>query len=170
MRWSEVDLKLRTWTIPRERVKNDIEHVVPLSVQAVTILESLPRVKGKDDFVFTVTGTTSVSGFTRAKNRVDAFIAARLEADDPESSLPHWTIHDIRRTAASGMARLGIAMPVIEKVLNHVSGSFGGIAGVYQRHTFSDEKRAALEAWGRHVAGIVTGGKANVVELKDIRA
>jgi integrase len=73
--------------------------------------------------------------------------------------MPPWRLHDLRRTAASGMARLGINLPVIEKVLNHSSGSFAGIVAVYQKHHFSDEKRAALEAWGRHVQGLISGGK-----------
>jgi hypothetical protein len=70
----------------------------------------------------------------------------------------------ILETRASGMARLGIGLPVIEKVLNHTSGSFAGIVGVYQRHDFKAEKRAALDAWGRHVA-LVSGETGNIVEL-----
>jgi integrase len=80
--------------------------------------------------------------------------------------MPSWVLHDIRRTVASGMARLGINLPVIEKLLNHVSGSFAGIVGVYQRHSFSDEKRAAITAWARHVEQIVTGEAGNVVQLR----
>ena len=77
-----------------------------------------------------------------------------------------WRLHDLRRTAASGMARLGINLPVIEKVLNHTSGSFRGIVGVYQRHSFADEKRAALEAWGSFVTSLVNDDPAtNVVPL-----
>jgi integrase len=66
-----------------------------------------------------------------------------------------WVFHDLRRTFASGMARLGINLPVIEKLLNHISGSFAGIVGIYQRHSFSDEKRIAMQAWARHVEAIV---------------
>jgi integrase len=78
------------------------------------------------------------------------------ETDNPSASaIAPWVLHDIRRTVASGMARLGVNLPVIEKVLNHVSGSFAGIVGVYQRHTFADEKRRALEDWGRHVDSVV---------------
>ena len=74
--------------------------------------------------------------------------------------MPPWRLHDLRRTAASGMARLGINLPVIEKVLNHSCGSFGGIVGVYQRHDFADEKRHALERWGAHVADLVSGRRS----------
>jgi len=83
---------------------------------------------------------------------------AKYEANVPsEIEIPHWRIHDLRRTVASGMARLGVPLPVIEKVLSHTSGSFGGIAGVYQRHEFAEEKRNALEAWGKHVMVLVEG-------------
>ena len=70
--------------------------------------------------------------------------------------IPEWRLHDVRRTVASGMARLGINLPVIEKVLNHTSGRFAGIVGVYQRHTFADEKRKALEAWATFVERLVS--------------
>ena len=81
--------------------------------------------------------------------------------------MPPWVLHDIRRTVACGMARLGVNLPVIEKLLNHVSGSFAGIVGVYQRHSFADEKRAAMQTWARHVEAIVSGETAaNVIELR----
>ena len=151
----EVDLGGRFWTLPAERVKNGERHEVPLSDSAVTILTALPRIKTTKGFVFTTRRDAAVSGFSRAKDRLDAAIAAALPADG--SSLDHWTFHDLRRTLASGMARLGIQLPVIEKVLNHTSGTFRGVVGVYQRHSFADEKRAALEAWARHVEAIVSG-------------
>ena len=75
-------------------------------------------------------------------------------------------MHDLRRTAASGMARLGVNLPVIEKVLNHVSGSFAGVAGVYNRHDFAGEKRAALDSWARYVIDLVEGRSSNVVQLR----
>jgi integrase len=150
-RWSEVDLTTKLWIIPRERSKNDIAHVVPLSDPALGIMTGLPRVGGNCGLVFTTTGSTPVGGFSRAKGRIDAAMAR-----SSQEQLERWTFHDLRRTAASGMARLGINLPVIEKVLNHTSGSFGGIVGVYQRHEFADEKRQALEAWGRFVAELTT--------------
>ena len=76
-----------------------------------------------------------------------------------------WRIHDLRRTFATGLARLGVQLPVVEKLLNHTSGSFAGIVGVYQRHNFSEEKRHALERWGAHVADLVADRRSqNVVE------
>lgn len=173
MRWSEIDLDSRTWTLPRERSKNDQAHVVPLSEPATAILKSLPRIASKPGYVFTTNGETAVSGFARAKERLDALVVETMRkgsAEPDKIELPRWTLHDLRRTFASGFVRLGINLPVIEKVLNHVSRSFGGIVGVYQRHSFADEKRVALEAWGRFVETLVCDpAAANVVDLATAR-
>jgi integrase len=178
MRWSEIDRAAKTWTIPKERAKNGVAHEIPLSAPALAILESIPRVdggKGATGFVFTTTGRTAVSGFSRAKEQFDAAIvesmrkAAIARGDDPAkiTALENWTMHDLRRTAASGMAGLGIAPHVVEAVLNHRSGTIKGVAAVYNRYSYSAEKRAALEAWARALNAIVTGKPAgNVVELK----
>jgi integrase len=161
LRWSEVDFEGRMLRLPRERVKNDIAHDVPLSAPALAILDRIPR--SKTGLVFpSETGLTSASSFARAKRRFDKAITAANNA-----AIPPWVVHDIRRTVASGMARLGINLPVIEKCLNHTSGSFAGIVGVYQRHSFADEKRTAFDAWGRFVAALVTDApSANVVGLR----
>jgi integrase len=142
MQWSELDLEVGTWSLPRERVKNAGRHDVPLSRQAVTILTRVPRIG--DKYVFTLSGTAPTNNFKAKGRRLNQL--AGIEA---------WTLHDLRRTAASGMARLGVSLAVIEKVLNHVSGSFAGIVGVYQRHEFADEKRAALQQWADHVERLV---------------
>jgi integrase len=161
MRWAEIDFKARTWTLARERVKNNQAHVVPLSDAAIKMLESLPRIRGDAGFIFTTTGCSPVSGFSRAKLRINESIAELGKA-----ALAHWTFHDLRRTTASGMARLGINLPVIEKVLNHSSGSFAGIVGVYQRYNFSDEKKMALETWGKFVERLVgSESPTSVIEL-----
>jgi integrase len=145
MRWSEVDLEKRLWTLPRERMKANQPHEVALSAPAVDVLKSAPRLVGSD-LVFSTNGATAASGYSKAKRRIDALLPP---------STPHWTLHDVRRTVASGMARIGIGLPVVEKVLGHRSGSFRGIVGVYQKHSFADEKRQALEAWGNFVAALV---------------
>jgi len=161
MTWRELDLAAKIWTIPSARCKNGREHQVPLSDHAVEILRSLPKI-ADSEFVFTLYGKRSITAFALTKQR----IGERM----PDDVLP-WTLHDVRRTVASGLARLGINLPVIEKLLNHVSGSFAGIVGVYQRHSFADEKRAAMQAWSRHVEAIASGEPAgNVVELTKVRA
>jgi integrase len=159
MEWKEIDLEAKLWTLPGVRAKNSIEHSIPLSDQTVEILKALPRIAGSD-FVFTINGRNPIRGTHLVKRRIDTLAPP----------MPPWVLHDIRRTVASGMARLGVNLPVIEKLLNHVSGSFAGIVGVYQRHSFADEKRAAMTAWARHVQAIVTGeAQANVVELAKAR-
>jgi hypothetical protein len=118
----------------------------------------LPRFDSK--FVFSP-GGTAPSGFSRAKTRLDGLIA---KLNDGEPIAP-WILHDIRRSTASGLAAQGVNLPVIERCLNHVSGSFAGIVGVYQRYDFADEMRAAMDRWGRYVEAMAeTVG--NVVELK----
>ncbi len=166
MRWAEVDLEERLWTIPAGRMKRDRPQEVPLADPVVEILEGLRRLRIKGSpYVLTVTGTTPPSGFSRAKRRLDAALA---EAQEPEAEpIPAWRLHDLRRTLASGVARLGIALPVIEKVLAHESGSFAGIVSVYQRHGYRDEKRHALETWTRFVMGLIEERPSNVVEMRD---
>ena len=161
MRWDEINLEAKLWTLPGARVKNGNKHEVPLSDVALEILKALPRIKTAKGFVFTTTRGVAVSGFSRAKDRLDAAIAGEGQPID------HWTFHDLRRTMASGMARIGIQLPVIEKILNHTSGTFRGVVGVYQRHSFADEKRVALQAWASFVQTTVTGEKAgNVVAIR----
>jgi integrase len=156
MAWGEVDLDAQLWTLPKERSKNGQPHDVALSPPAVSILTSQPRIG--DSFVLTTDGKSAASNYSANKRQLDKLLPA---------DMPAWWLHDLRRTVASGMARLGINLPVIEKILNHSSGSFGGIVGVYQRHNFADEKRRALERWGAHVADLVAGGHSpNVVRLE----
>jgi integrase len=163
MCWSEVDFDKKLWVIPRDRMKNDVAHEVPLSDAATSVLRDLPRVKSRPGLVFTTTGESAVGGFSRAKARLDAAVlelmrgnALAPSADSVKIAAPiRWTFHDLRRTCASGMARLGVNLPVIEKILNHTGGSFGGVVGVYQRHSFSMEKRIALESWSRFIMRLV---------------
>jgi integrase len=152
-RCSEVDLAAKTWTIPRERAKNDVEHQIPLSPQLVAILESLPRFEGYD-FVFTLDGRRPFSGYTREKRRLDA----QMTPATP------FVLHDLRRSFASGLAGLGVAPHVIEAALNHRSGTVSGIARIYNRFDYAGEKRAALERWAAHVEALASGVAAeNVV-------
>lgn len=166
MNWGELDLEERLWTLPASRAKNNREHIIPLADAAVEILRAQPRIKGKAGLVFTTNGQTPVSGISRAKKRLDEKMLELARERDPDTTIPPWVTHDLRRTVASGMAKLGIALPAIEKVLNHSSGSFGGIVGVYQHHDFADEKRTALNAWADHIARILNGSPTKVVKFQ----
>jgi integrase len=158
MEWRELDLPGKLWKLPRGRVKNDSGHEVPLSAPALEVIGTVHRIQGQQ-LLFSTTGTTPISGFSKAKIEIDE-----------DCAVADWTLHDLRRTMASGMARLGISLPVIEKILNHSSGSFRGVAGVYQRHSFADEKRHALDAWAAHVMRIVNGAADNVISIAEARA
>jgi integrase len=145
MRWSEIDVETKTWTLPPERTKNGQRHEVPLSPQALALITARPRIVGAD-LVFTTNGTSPTGGMSRVKRTLDA----SMKPTTP------WRLHDLRRTVASGMAKLGINLAVIEKVLNHTGGTFAGVAGVYQRYTFADEKRKALDAWADFITDLAS--------------
>jgi integrase len=155
MRWDEIDTAARLWSLPKERVKNAKAHTVPLSPQALAIIEGMPRIEGCP-YVFTANTRTPVSGFSKIKRRLDS----RLPDMAP------WRLHDIRRSTATGMARIGVDIIVVEKILNHMSGQLRGVVGTYQRHGFDDERRVALERWADHVGRLVSGAPvANIVEF-----
>lgn len=157
---TETELDADTWTIPAERAKNGRAHAVPLTGLARATLAEAPRIAGPAGLIFSSNGERPVSGFGRAKARLDAEMAKHLDGE-----LEPWRLHDLRRTAASGMARAGARLEVVERVLNHTSGSFAGVAGVYQRHGYRDEMRAALEAWAGLLERIVSGQSASVIPL-----
>jgi integrase len=142
MGWSEISPDLTTWVIPAARSKNGRKHEVPLAPAAAEIIRATPRFAGCD-LVFSQGRKTPPSGFGRAKERLDGALS-----DPPISP---WTLHDLRRTVATGLQRAGVRLEVTEAVLNHVSGTRSGIVGVYQRHAWTAEKGAALEDWARHV-------------------
>jgi integrase len=139
--WEELDLAQRIWTIPNARTKNAKAHIVHLSRQALTALKRTDR---RGPLVFSLLGTKRFQHFTHAKRRLDQL-----------SGVTGWRLHDLRRTCVSGMARLGVAPHVADKILNHQSGTISGVAAVYQRHDFLAERQEALERWGIHVTHIV---------------
>jgi len=154
--WSEIDLKEKIWRLPASRVKNKSDHEFPLSPKAIAIIKQLPRITPKGskkpcDLVFSTTGVTSVSGFSRAKRNLDERIA---ELNDGQT-IPEFTWHDFRRTAATGMARLKVPPHIIEACLNHKSGVISGVAGVYNRHEYAEEMREALDAWSKKLEEIL---------------
>jgi integrase len=136
------------WTIPGARTKNGVEHDVPLSAQAQELIMSLPRI-GQLGLLFTTTGEAPYSGYSKAKARLDGVITRM--GHEQRLAVLGWRLHDLRRTVASGMARLGVAVHVIEAVLNHSAGEVSGIARVYNRHKYLDEKRWALDTWASFV-------------------
>lgn len=154
MRHSEIGQGGTHWLIPGERTKNHRPHVVPLSPLARDLLAGAKRIEGCP-FVFSTTGSSPVSGWTKIKARVDAAM----------KPVTPWVFHDLRRTAATGMAEIGIAPHIVEAVLNHVSGARAGVAGTYNRAAYMPEKKAALERWAAHIEGLVSERAATVTPL-----
>lgn len=169
IRWSELDRGHRVWVIPASRAKNNKEHLVPLNELSIAILDAAAggEVWPRKGLIFTTTGKTPVSGYSRAKSRLDREMT-KLNSNE---AVEPWRLHDLRRTLATGFQRLGVRFEVTEAVLNHVSGSKSGVAGVYQRHDWKKEKTDALAAWASHVEGVVAGPEnSNVITLADRRA
>jgi integrase len=155
MAWAEISDD--TWTIPASRAKNKAAHIVPLSSQAQAIVRAAPRFEGSNLVFPGLRGP--FNSFSKAK-----------KALDKASGAGDWRLHDLRRTVATGLQKIGVRLEVTEAVLNHVSGSRAGIVGVYQRHKYEPEKRQALDAWARKLKAIVTGAAAsNVVKLTKAR-
>ena len=135
--WDELDLQSRIWTLPNLRTKNAKPHIVHLSDQAIAVLRQAKR---RGTFVFSLTGAHPFQDFSNARRELDV-----------KSGVTGWRLHDLRRTCVSGMAALGVAPHVADKILNHQSGTISGVAAVYQRHQFMSERKEALEKWGAHV-------------------
>jgi integrase len=169
MRWDAIDLKAKTWTLASDETKGRRWHVVPLSDLVISILLSLPRKAASgtnkpNPYVFTTQGDTPISGFSVAKRRIDERIAkARKEAR--ADTIAPWGIHDLRRTAATEMGRLGVSEFIIGRVLNHAAK---GVTGkVYNRYEYLNEKRRALDLWGRYLDTLTKPPAANVVALRE---
>lgn len=159
---AEFDLEGAIWTIPAERAKNGKAHFVPLSPAAVALLKAVPVVEDSPK-LFPARGNldNGPSGITKAVLRLEKAVDKAL------GGVEHFTLHDLRRTLATGLQRLGIRLEVTEAVLNHVAGTRGGLVGIYQRHDFLAEKRHALEAWAAEVDRIVKGrDRGNVVDIQ----
>jgi integrase len=150
------------WVLPGARTKNHREHLVPLPPPARDIIASLPRIESAAGLVFTI-GGVRLTGFSRAKSKLDAAMLAVARSENPAITLSHWTLHDLRRTAATGMADLGVQPHIVEAVLNHVSGHRAGVAGTYNRAAYVNEKKAALERWAAHLEALASGRSSNVV-------
>lgn len=160
-RWQDIDFDKRLWVIPKEKTKSGRAHEVPLSSEAVAIFESLFRIDG-DDRVFPTTRERikdgvhrSISGFSKSKRKLDKL-----------SGVSEWTFHDLRRTAVSGMAKLGVMPHVLSAVLNHDQTSVQGITAIYNRTKYEKEKRQALDRWGQHIASVTTASEKKVVAIR----
>jgi len=151
LHWDEINLEKGIIELPPHRTKNRRRHVIPTSGAVRAILEG----REQGGFVFGISGQSGFSGWSRCKERLDEAI-----------KIPDWTIHDLRRSAATHMAEIGIQPHIIEAVLNHVSGHKGGVAGIYNRAGYEAEKTTALNRWAEHVAAIVEGRDSNVTPLR----
>ncbi|MFY9835462.1 MAG: site-specific integrase [Xanthobacteraceae bacterium] len=160
LEWDEVDLDRRVIALPPERTKNKRLHELPLSTQARAILERQPHRKGRDH-IFGI-GNGGFSGWSDCKVHLDGAILDRRGRR--AKPMPDWRLHDLRRTAATGMAELGVQPHIIEAVLNHVSGHKAGVAGIYNRAKYADEMRSALQCWADHVEALVGPRKQPVPE------
>jgi integrase len=146
MCWSE--LGDGRWTIPAVRAKNGREHTLPLSALAQSVVASVPHVVGRD-YLFGERGR-GFTGWARGKTMLGDKVTA-------------WTLHDLRRTAATRMCDLGIAPHVVEQILNHQSGHRGGVVGIYNKSRYEREVKAAVALWDDHIRSIVEGGARKVV-------
>ncbi len=165
LRQEDLNLEGRVWHMPREFTKAGRSHSVPLSLLAVQIIQTLPRFEGPYLFT-TASGEKPVSGYSRAKLRVEKRVNATRAAEGLQP-LPNWRLHDLRRTAATGMARLGIPPDHISRVLNH--SPVGVTASVYDKHTYLPEKKRALDIWAAHLEQLLSPQGDNVVSLETRR-
>jgi integrase len=160
------------WSIPGEVTKNHRPHQVPLAPAAVAIIRAQPiiqitRDKGQEDseFVFTTNGLVPFSALNKTKMQIDERIVKAVAEDSGEPMAP-WTFHDLRRSLVTGMNDLGLAQPhVIEAIVNHISGHRGGIAGIYNKAVYMDERRRALQAWAKLITSPAVGS-SNVVPMR----
>jgi integrase len=158
MSWSELNLEQETWCIPGARTKNKRAHTIALPHGALAIIAKAERLANKDHLFGT--GRDGFGGWSRAKAALDRRI------DKARGTMAAWTIHDLRRTVATGMADLGVLPHVIEAALNHISGHKAGVAGVYNRSSYERETRAALARWADHLRSVVEGGKRKIVPFE----
>jgi integrase len=140
MRWQDINLSEQVWAIPGELTKNGKPHLVPLSSLTCARIALLPRLHESSLFPARRNDATTFSDFSKLKAKINQL-----------SNVQGWTLHDLRRSAATHMSRLGVAPHVVERILNHESGSFRGVAGVYNRFQYLPEMREALERWARHL-------------------
>jgi integrase len=157
--WPEIETDKALWTLPAARSKNGRQHEVPLSKQvlALIVAQREEEERAKRPYLFGRGGLTPFSGYSRAKARLDGMLPG----------MPAWTLHDVRRSVVTHMAEIGIDPHVIEATINHVSGHKAGVAGIYNRATYREQKRAALQRWTDWIEVKIEGREpvSNVVTL-----
>jgi integrase len=158
--WSELSDDLSVMSLPGRRTKNSLQHVVSLPRMAQEVVKRAKRIE-RCHFVFSITGRTPVSGWSKIKRQLDEAMTAQNS-----NAVAPWRLHDLRRTCATGMADLSVPPHIVEAALNHVSGAKAGVAGTYNRALYAEEKKAALERWAAYVEGIVAGRPANVASRR----
>ena len=155
--WSEIDTERGTWTLPAERSKNGRAHSLPLPAAALAIITAVPRMVDRDH-LFGVRGDGFVR-WSQAKAALDARVGVAA-----------WTLHDIRRTAATRMADLGVAPHVVEQILNHQTGTRNAIARKYNKSVYEREVHAALALWSDHIAALTSGKPRKIAAMRVARA
>ena len=161
LEWTEIETDKQRVEIAGAKYKTGKPHAYPLSDAAASILATRKKIDGCK-YVFSTNGQTPVSAFSKAKVRLDAAMLARLRQTDPTATLQDWRLHDLRRTARSGLSELGIRPDIGERILGHV---IGGVAGIYDRGSYEPQMRHALEAGAAHVAGIINPSPGKVMKL-----
>jgi integrase len=154
LRWSEIDLEARTITIPEIRTKNHNEHVIPLTASAIAVLNDIPH-RAERDYVF---GTNRDGGFSN-------WSRAKVGLDEKLKFTQEWTVRDIRRTVRTGLGKLGVVPHVAEAVLNHLPAK---LIRTYDRHSYAEEKKAALQAWANHLMTITLPEKAKPISVRAV--
>jgi integrase len=160
----EVSDDLATIRLSGDRTKNHRPHEIYLSALAVTLLQSVKRIAGSH-YLFTTNGTAPVTSWSRVKRDLDqAMLRLARQERGEDFTIPPFRIHDVRRTASTGMHAIGVPPHVVEAVIGHVSGFKSGVAGVYNAHAYESERRAALSRWADHIQSVISnGGQSNVV-------
>jgi integrase len=154
--WAEVNFKQGLIFLPGERTKNGRPHNIPMSATVKSLLQSRDQ---SDRHLIFGQGEGPFSGWSKAKTALDR----------RTGPLKHWTVHDLRRSVATGMADIGIQPHIIEAVLNHVSGHKGGVAGIYNRSSYAAEKAQALALWDEHLTDVIQGRKSKLVAMQGRR-
>lgn len=168
--WSELSRDGQMWALKGVRTKNGKPHTIPLSSLMVAELDDIAverhdKKKGewpKQGPVFTTDGTKPINSFSKLKKGISTFMDEINRKREDPLVMDHWVVHDLRRTLTTGMQRLDVRFEVTEAIINHVGASKSGVAGVYQRHDWKNEKAAALEAWSAHVAAVVSSEDKDV--------